>query len=127
MPRPFGGVYGSAFEDAVPTTRTINNVDLSANRTLAELGIVGLVDATFVPFRPDLTSVSGAGAASLDSLVTATGQWTVGRAVFGRTGASGGVQMWALVAGTNATAAGQYQRPLDYNGSTNQKVWQLVA
>ena len=35
----------------------------------------------------------------------------------------GTVQTWILRAGTDATDAGSVQRPNDYNGSTNAKVW----
>ena len=60
------------------------------------------------------------GTGYLDGIATvgvAAGVWVK----FTRAGAQ--PEEWELVAGTDATDAGVYQRPTDYNASTNAKVW----
>lgn len=69
-----------------------------------------------------ITSVSGE-ATSLDTIATSTGNIPINTMVGFIVGTV--YQQWVLLAGTDANDA-THQRPLDYNGSTNAKVWNRV-
>ena len=66
---------------------------------------------------------TGGGATALDGQVTAT--MTLGDIV--AVGPNlGPVHLWRLVAGTQASTPGQFQRGSDYNGATNARVFVIV-
>ena len=67
-----------------------------------------------------ITGQTGGGATNLDGQVTAT--MTLGALVPVDTGV-GALQWWELVAGTEASALGTYQRGSDYNAVTNARVF----
>lgn len=76
----------------------------------------------WLPFCLALTGgVAGPPATSLNLIPTLNLPVTVTAVEFVNS-STGGLQVWQLVAGTNATGGG-YQRPADYNASTNAKVW----
>jgi hypothetical protein len=57
--------------------------------------------------------------------ITTVGQ-TVGCIVEYIHPTTGQIMGWVLETSTQATIAGQYRRPLDYNASTNTKVWRSL-
>jgi hypothetical protein len=70
-----------------------------------------------------ITGQTGGGSANLDGQVTATMTLNSYVAV----GPVGGpVHLWQLIAGTQASTPGQYQRGSDYNGVTNARVFVIV-
>jgi hypothetical protein len=72
--------------------------------------------------RTDITQRTGGTAASLDSLATTTlGLGSIVAFVGGA-----GLEWWQLIAGTQATSAAHTQ-PVDYNASTNARVWKRAA
>ena len=74
--------------------------------------------------RPFLRSVlTGGGAGALDAIATVNLTVPVNALVCN----GGNAYIYQLIAGTNATSSPTYIRPTDYNGVSNQKVWQLQA
>lgn len=77
-------------------------------------------------WHPEITSLSGSGSSSLDSVVTA-GTLPANETLYiFVNGATEGLQFWQLQAGTDATDGVGIQRPLDFNLSTNPKIWVKV-
>lgn len=75
--------------------------------------------------RPDLLGLTGGGATNLDGVATKTGALvlvptgTIFMLSYGRI-----LQMWQLIAGTDAEAPSTgVVRPDDYNASTNARIW----
>jgi len=77
-------------------------------------------DARYVQWRPDITSLTGSGATSLNGLVTVGGDWLNQMVIVSNGGA------WALVSGTDTEDGVSVIRPLDYNASTNAYVWKKI-
>ena len=75
------------------------------------------VSPAFVNFRPDVLGLSG-GSGYLDGIVTTNLTVPTLIVIY----VAGELQDWLLETSTAATAEG-IQRPLDYNGSTNTRVW----
>jgi mRNA-degrading endonuclease toxin of MazEF toxin-antitoxin module len=98
----------------VPITRTVNGHALSANITLTaeDVAVTGVSEA--------ITTWAELGAVATTTLtVGACRIWFNDGA-----GGDGLAKFVRLVAGTDATdTASGIQRPDDYNGSTNAKVW----
>jgi hypothetical protein len=71
--------------------------------------------------RVAITAYAGNVSGSLDYITTA--DKSLGTILEFVLVSGGQPEQWVLEAGTNATDAGVYQRPNDYNGSTNARVW----
>lgn len=78
--------------------------------------------AQTIPFLSVITVLSGGSNNALASIPTAT--LTVPFTV--EISIGGNIQTWQLQSGTAATGPG-IQRPDDYNGATNAKIWVQVA
>lgn len=85
-------------------------------------------DSSFLTVRLDITGLTGGLISDLDSILTAdlsTGRlYALGVSI----GASVPGQLYVLKAGTDpATASNTVVRPLDYNATTNPKIWRAYS
>ena len=71
--------------------------------------------------RVVVTAYAGNVSGTLDYITTTTK--TLGTIVEFILSSGSAPEQWVLESGTNATEAGVYQRPNDYNASTNARVW----
>jgi hypothetical protein len=82
-------------------------------------------DARYPIFLPTITSQSGDGLNSADSIQTTN--IDAPRLFIFSTGGANAFEFWVLEASTNATVAGEWQRPIDFDASTNAKVFHRNA
>ena len=89
---------------------------------LAPLAVTPNFELDAVIPLPDITELTGGGDTALDGIPTANGAMQTGATVllsYSRVG-----QTWQLIAGSDATNPSLgVVRPLDYNDSTNQRIW----
>ncbi len=79
-------------------------------------------DAQSIPFLRTITTIAGSGANALEQISTLS--LTTPTTVMILIG--GVIQLWGLEASTAATGPG-VQRPADYNGTSNAKVWTILS